>query len=140
MIGNPPVGRIARIILFNKVHTGKIRVLEYLLVPEMIVFPQLRTGERAANHGLEYQAMPDFLDDSIEGEQRIAQMIKNAHKEHEIELAGNGIHVINGALGKFNIQPQNLGGKARLFKVAVAPINAQNAAAPPFFYFTGNDT
>src|ERR1041385_5628420 len=104
MIGNPPVGGIACIILFNEVHAREIRILEYLHVPEMIILAQLRTDKRATDHGLEYQAATDLFDDFIESEQRIAQMIENPHKQHKIKLSGDGIYVINRAFGKFNIQ------------------------------------
>src|SRR6185503_5732155 len=97
---------ISRVIPFNKVHAGKIRVLEYLRVPEMIILPQFRAGERAANHGLEYQASSDLLDDLVQRKQRIAQVIKNSHKQDKVEFSGNRINVVHGAPGKFNIQPK----------------------------------
>src|SRR5579864_673881 len=128
MIGDPPVGGISRIILFNKVHTGKIRVLENLHVPEMIILPQLRAGEGAANHCLEYQTSSDLLNDLVKREQGIAQMVKNSHKQDEIELPRNCIHVIDGAFGKFDVQLQHLRGKARLLQVTVVHIDAKNAA------------
>src|SRR5436305_14594750 len=133
MVGDPPVGGISRILLFDKVHAGEIRVLENLLVPEMIVLTQFRAGERAANHGLEYQASSDLLYNLIEREQRIAQVVKHSHKQDKIEFSGNRIHVVDGALGKFDIQSKNLGGKTRLLKITIIHIDAQNAAGSPLF-------
>src|ERR1700731_1136459 len=64
-------------------------------------------------------------------------MIKNSHEQDVIELTGNRIHVIDRALGKFNVQAQNLGGKTGLIEVAVVHVNAQNAAGAPLLEFNG---
>ncbi len=64
-------------------------------------------------------------------------MVKNPHKQNVIELAGNGINIIDGTLGKFDLQTQHLRSKTRLLKITVVHINAQNAAGAPLLEFNG---
>src|ERR1700760_4110687 len=61
-------------------------------------------------------------------------MIKDTHEEHKIELAGNRVHVIDGILGKFDIELQGFGGKTRLIQVTIENVNAQHALSAALFH------
>jgi hypothetical protein len=64
-------------------------------------------------------------------------MIKDPHKQNIVELALNRINIIDGTLGKLDFQAQHLGGKARLVKVTIIHVNAQNPAGATFLEFDG---
>src|SRR5579872_3543733 len=68
VVGNPPIRGIARVALLDEVHAGKIRMVEYFLVPKVIVFPQRGAGQGAAHHGLEDEPAFHLFNDLVQGE------------------------------------------------------------------------
>src|SRR5471032_150011 len=64
-------------------------------------------------------------------------MVKDAHKQDIVELTGNRINIINGTLGKLDLQTKDLRGKARLIEITIVHVNAQNAAGASLLEFNG---
>jgi hypothetical protein len=66
---------------------GKARPVENRFLPEGIIVGDRLYLIAAAVHGLEDKEISgDVLVDQIEREQRVAEVIEHAHKEHEIKL------------------------------------------------------
>src|SRR5690348_9019789 len=102
-IRDPPVGRIARIATLNEVHARKVRILERVHVPELIIFAPLSLLLRTAHHALEEQLPPNFLDDFVQCIKWITQMVKDAKKQHVVELTFDLINVVHRTLLEFDL-------------------------------------
>src|SRR5581483_5342119 len=73
-VRNPPVRRIVSVLVLDEVHRWKIKVLENLFIPEVIVLLPLPRRFRAADHGLEQQFSPNLLHYLVQGKEGIAQV------------------------------------------------------------------
>src|SRR5262249_5756152 len=123
--------------LLDKVHAGKIRPGEDFGVLEMIIVAQVRAGERAANHSLENQTAFDLLDHFVQRIQGIAQVVEDSHEQNVVKLSGNGINIIDGTLGKFDLQSKHLRGKAGLLEIAIIHVKSQHPAGAPLLERNG---
>src|SRR5579883_746590 len=87
LIGEPPVCWIARIGVLDEIHAWAAWILEYRRVLEAVVFGHGRDCCGATLQRLEKeQVFCDMFVDEVEGEQRMAQMIEDAHEDDEVEL------------------------------------------------------
>src|SRR5579884_1393392 len=134
-VRNPPVRRIVSVLVLDEVHRWKIKVLENLFIPEVIVLLPLPRRFRAADHGLEQQFPPNLLHYLVEGKQGITQVIEHAHEQNEVELPWHSVHVIHRALLKLDLQVQGLGREARLVQVPVIDVDAHDSRRAPPFHF-----
>ena len=104
-VGHPPVRRVARVLLLDEVQPRERRVVED-------VAPR-RTGSRArrsialgrpAQHRLEHEQVADHvLVQQIEREQRMPQVIEDAHEQHEVEPLAERGHVVDRQLPELDV-------------------------------------
>src|SRR3954447_6481445 len=99
----PPVGGVIGIFVLDEMHLGIARTVEMVCGPKIIV---LRDGVHpsvTSQHRLKQQLIADdVLTDQIEREQRMAEVIKHAHEDHEIELLAQFADVVSRQLAKFD--------------------------------------
>jgi hypothetical protein len=74
------------------------------------------------------------LVDEIQREKRMAQVIENAHEQHDVERFTEGGHVIYRQLLKFDIDFTNLCSKTRLGEISLIEINRHDAIGPAFLH------
>jgi hypothetical protein len=89
---------------------------------------------------LKDQLPAHFLDNAVQGVQRIAEVIEDAHEEHVIEFAGNDVGLIDRHLEKLDVQLQRGGGKAGLAQVAVVEIDSDHTGGVALFHLDGIKT
>ena len=68
--------------------------------------------------------------DEVEREQRVAQVIKHAHEEHDVEALAQRADVVDRELAELDVEPADLGGKARLRQVVVVEVDAEHPLGP----------
>ena len=76
-----------------------------------------------------------MLADQVERQQRMAKMVQDAEKQHDIEPLVQCRDVVDRELGEFDVAARDLGGKPRLAQVAFVDIDRQHpgGAAPLHF-------
>ena len=64
-----------------------------------------------------------MLADQVERQQRMAQMVEHAEKQHEVEALAERADVINRELGEFDVEPGHLGGETRLPQIILVVVD-----------------
>ena len=104
--------------MLDEVHLGIAGRVEVILVPEVVVGCDRRDIVRSALQGLEqHQVLGDVFVDQVEREQRMPQMIKHPHEDHEVEAFAQGPDVIDRKLAELDAGAQSLGREPRLSQV-----------------------
>ena len=86
-IWNPPVGLIMRVAVFNEMQLRIGRIVELCNGMEIVIRFHIHHLSATPLHALEDQkVLSNMLMDQIECEQRMAQMVENSHKHHQIEF------------------------------------------------------
>ena len=132
-VGNPPVGRVVRVLVLDEVHHRVAWRVELLLLPELIVPRDLPRLGGAAQHRLEYEHVADdVLVENVQREERVAEVIEDAHEEHEIEPLAEGGQLVHRHLAEFDARPGDFGRKAGLREIPVVGVDAEDpgGAAP----------
>src|SRR4051794_34534529 len=81
-----------------------------------------------------------MLVDKVKRQQRVAQMIKYAHEDYEIELLAELADIVGRHLSKFDLQSVDLGRKSCLCQIFIFGIETNHALGTPTFHFHGVET
>src|SRR4051812_21941351 len=132
-VRDPPVAGVAGVALLDEVQPGPGRVVEGRAIGEGIVGRPGHLRGAAAQHRLEYEAAPHrVLPQQVEGEQRIAQVIEDAHEQHQIEFLAETADVVDRSLVELDVEAEAIGEQPRLTQVERLAVDADDVrrAAP----------
>src|SRR5690606_31323743 len=83
----PPIGLVSSEVFFDAMHFWKTGLIEYFRFFKRIIAFEFVHFTAAALHRLEEHLLSrDVFADEIEREQWMAQVIKNAHENYEVEF------------------------------------------------------
>ena len=117
-IRDPPVGGVARVLLFNEVQTWETGPVKDLRFREGIVVRDRFHLVATALQGLKHQQIfGDVLVDQIECQQRMAEMIEYPHEQDQIELLPQLSHIVHRELSELDINPDGLSRKTCLRQI-----------------------
>src|SRR5689334_2501498 len=95
-VRDPPVRLILRIAFLDEMQAREEALLEDRRLRDRVVLGDRSDLAAAAQHRLEDEEVPrGMLADEIEREQRIAQMVEDAHEENDVEALAEGSHVVD---------------------------------------------
>src|SRR4051812_41834216 len=103
-VRNPPVRRILSVFFLDEIHQRIAVALKYRVVPERIVVRDAGDVVAAALHALKnHHVAHDRVVEDVEGEQRMAEVIEDAHENDHIELLAEFPDVVDIHLSEFDI-------------------------------------
>src|SRR5947208_15742645 len=76
-----------------------------------------------------------MLADEIERQERVAQMVQDPKKQHEVETLAERADVIDRELREFDIEAGHLGREARLPELALVAIDREHPRGPAALQF-----
>jgi hypothetical protein len=134
-VRGPPVGRIIRIAMLDEVHLRVARIVEMLRLPEGVVLLDGKHVLRPALHRLEHEHVPGHvLVDEIERQERMPQVVENAHEKHHVEALAERSQVVDGELAELDVMARGLSREAGLGEIRIVEIDAQNPARPALLH------
>ncbi len=132
-VRNPPVRRVGRVAVLDEVEHRIAGLLEVRRLAEVVIRRRTADVRRAPQHGLKHERLTDsvFVQD-VEREQRMPQVVQDAHEEHQIESLLERGQVVDGHLAQIDVEPGNLRGQPGLREVPRVAVDAEHAvgAAP----------
>src|SRR6185437_9277984 len=125
-----------RILALYEMQLWKAAFEENAFLGELIIVVEVEHELRSSLHRLEQQqVLGDVLADEVEREQRVAEVVKHPHEDHEVELFAERAHVIDVELSELDLSvvAEHLGREPRLREVAFVAVDAEHArgSAPP---------
>src|SRR5207248_953199 len=137
-MGHPPVCRIAGVTVLDEMQLREFGPVEHILLPKTVIPSHLAHLGTSALHGLKNQKIArGVFAYEVQREQRMAQVIKHAKKENDVECLPDLTHVVYGEIAKFDIGIAHFRGKARLAKVIGILIYAEHARCTAALHFEG---
>src|SRR4051812_33970522 len=138
LVRDPPVGGIAGVTAFDEVQLGIAGVVEDLRLGERVVVFESRPCRASPQHALEDQhvARHVFVDE-IERQQRMPEVIEDAHEEHDVETLLQAPDLEHRQLSKVDVDLADLGGEPRLCQVALVAVDSHHARGAAALHFNG---
>src|SRR4051812_29008805 len=78
-----------------------------------------------------------MLVNEIERQERMAQVVKNAHEEHHIKPLVEASNIEDGELSKLDVMSCHLRGKARLSQIHIIKIDPDDPAGAALLHLDG---
>src|SRR5437870_323449 len=112
--------------MFDEIHLRKIRAIENLRLPEVVIrFDRSDLGA-AALHGLKHeQVLRDVFSNLVESEERMAEVVEHTHENHDIEFLAELRDVVDGKLTKFDVHSDDFCGETSLSQISRIVVDAE---------------
>ncbi|EGE59441.1 hypothetical protein RHECNPAF_2190035 [Rhizobium etli CNPAF512] len=138
LVRDEPVGRIGRIALFDEEQRRVVPPVENVPFRKFIVILKRGNPLLAPLQTLEQHEIANHVFvEQIKCQQRMAQVVKDTHEEHEIEGFAELCNLINRHLPELDVEGKMIGGETGLFEIAWITIDAENPARVAAFHLEG---
>src|SRR5947209_10344237 len=125
-VRNPPIGRIVGVAMLDKMQLGEIIAFELVGCPEVVVLLDFPRAIAATQHGLKQQNVArDVLVDQIECQQRVPQVIENAHENDKIKSLAELTYVVDGHVAELDIKVAYFSCEASLREIFFPAVEAE---------------
>ena len=112
--------------------------IERIGSPEVVILLELTCPIAATLHRLKQHQVPcDVFMDQIKRQQRVPQMIENAHEDHEIKGLVQRCHVVNRHVSEFDVKVVYFGGEPRLREIFVAAVQPEHPVGAAALHLLG---
>ncbi|EKD35940.1 MAG: hypothetical protein ACD_75C01712G0001 [uncultured bacterium] len=132
MIGRPPVGGIAGESVLDKGHLRPARLVHRLTLLQRVIRLDRKDLVAGQGHGLKNHLPATALADDIESQQRVAQVVENAHEPHQVVHFRFPCQLINREQPEFDavIDADDFRGPAGLFQIAFVSVYGCHLRTP----------
>src|SRR5689334_18229260 len=85
-VRNPPVRLVLRVAVLDEMHSREKRLLENFGVGDWVILLQRLYFTASTQHRLEDEEIArDVLADEVERQERMAEVVEDAHEQHDVE-------------------------------------------------------